>query len=163
MKCRKAVPCLAVGDGLFGVWRCLPGALACASISPRGETALAGLSSPRGSGPGGWACALNPGQTCRLAPLRAAGPFGAGGFLTGLPCGASQPVPPCHPDRSPGEMAPLVVAAHSEAVTPKPLRLRRFRAGRPFPACGVALDHPASNAAKCIDRAAEFQASYDAP
>lgn len=62
-----------------------------------------------------------------------------------------------------GEMAPLVVAAHSEAVTPKPLRLRRFRAGRPFPACGVALDHPASNAAKCIDRAAEFQASYDAP
>lgn len=63
------------------------------------------------------ACALHAGQMSRLAPLRAAGPFGAGGFLAGLPCGASQPVPPCLRTGCPGE-GPAGGGGASGAVTP---------------------------------------------
>ncbi len=103
-------------------------------------------------------CALHPEQICRLAPLRAAEPCGTGGFRTGLPCGASQSVQPCL-----GAVARLWPRWRWPRVRcrdPESLCLGRFQAGKPFPACGVVLDHPASNDAKCIDRGEVIQASY---
>ena len=107
-------------------------------------------------------CALHPGQTNRLAPLRAAGPCGAGGFQTGLPCGASQPVPPCL-----GTVARL----RPRWRWPSTIRGRDPGGRMPFgpsrpvrlsPPAGRRLDPPASNDAKCSPAGAGFQATYDA-
>lgn len=59
-------------------------------------------------------------------------------------------------------LAPLAVPNVAEAVTPISAGLQRFQAREPFPACGVVLDHPASNDAKCSAPGAHFQATYDA-
>lgn len=137
--CRKAAPCLAVGSGP-GVWRCLSRTLPAHPCHRAERWPLrVGYLLPGEAPDSG--LRRRSGTNCRLAPLRAAGPFGAGGFPAGLPCGASQPVPPCH--RAPvARRWPRWRWRRIRGRDPEPLRLRRFRAGKPFPACGVVSTTP---------------------
>ncbi len=134
---------------------------ACNSLSPKFGCRPLRIDSPSGSGP--W-FGLAPytldkptgSHRCALPGLAA-----PGAFQTGLPCGASQPVPPCL-----GTVARL----RPRWRWPSTIRGRdpggrmTFGASRPVglsPPAVWRLDHPASNDAKCSPAEAGFQATYD--
>ncbi len=133
----------------------------CPSLSPAGGCGPCGLYLPLRERPRGSDLRPIPGTnlqtrtTARCRALRLRG-LPSRVALRRLLTRTTLPRDGCPP------LAPLAVANVAGAVTPISAGLRRFQARKPFPACGVVLDHPASNEGKCSAPAPDIQAIYDA-